>query len=170
MKLNELTLQEAEDKLGTYAGVKFKTASINNVETYIKNNKIPNPVPGDKLHTTLLYSRKHCPNYKPLTTYDAPLIGTPTEFDVWESQADNDGKKSRCLVLEYDCKGLDDRHSELMKEHDATYDYDEYKTHITLSYDVGDMDIKDLPKFTDDLEIDGEYSEDLNLTWAKDNV
>ena len=176
MRLSELTLKEAvkeaTDKLGTYAGVRFSTASINNVETYIKNNKIPNPVAGPKMHTTLLYSRKHCPKFEATEKYENPMVGKPTEFDVWESQPDedNDGKTARCLVLEYDCEELDQRHENLMGQHDATYDFPEYKTHITLSYDIGDMDIKDLPKFTDDLEIVGEYGEDLNTDWAKENA
>jgi len=39
-----------------------------------------------------------------------------------------------------------------MKEHGGTYDFDEYKPHITFSYDVAGMQCKDLPKFDEDIE------------------
>jgi 2'-5' RNA ligase len=57
-----------------------------------------------------------------------------------------------------------------MKKHDATYDFPEYKPHITLSYDIGDLDEKNLPdigKYVDEIGIDEEYGEDLDLNWAK---
>jgi len=176
MRLSEITIAEsileAEKNLkkGTYAGIRFSKDTIAAVKNYIKENDIPNAVAGSKMHTTLLYSRNHLPDYKAAGEYDTPMVGKPTVFNVWDSQEDDDGNKSRCLVLEYECSDLDKRHKELMDEHDATYDFPNYKTHITLSYDIGDRDIKDLPKFTDDLEIVSEYGEDLNLNWAKDNA
>jgi hypothetical protein len=54
-----------------------------------------------------------------------------------------------------------------MKLHKAEYDFDEYKCHITLSYDIGDFDYKKLnPKdFVKSIEVVKEYQEDLNLDW-----
>lgn len=176
MRLSELTISEtvtlveAKDKKGTYAGVRFSTATVNNIQKYIENNKIPNPVGSTKMHTTLLYSRKHCPDYEPAGDLDPPMIGKPTKFAIWPSQPDENGNPNNCLVLEYKCPDLVKRHKELMKEHDAEYDWDEYKTHVTFSYNVKDLDIKDLPTFEDDLEIANEYGEDLNLDWAKENA
>lgn len=176
MRLSEITIEEAikesekADKKGTYAGVRFGKDTIATLQDYIKENDIPNSVAGTKMHTTLLYSRKHCPGYEPTEKWDDPMIGKPTKFNVWDSQEDDNGEKSRCLVLEYKCEELDLLHEALMRELKATYDFPNYKTHITLSYDIGDRDIKDLPKFTDDLEIVGEYGEDLNLNWAKEHA
>ncbi len=164
MLLNEIKV----DKKGTYAGVRFSEGTKRAIEGYIKDNKIPNGIVPSKMHTTLLYSRKHLPDYNPTGKYDKPLIGTPTTFDVWKS-SNEDGNDTSCLVLEYDCPELVKRHKFLMDEHEATYDYPKYKTHITLSYDIGDMNIKDLPKFTDDIEIESEYKEDLDLSWSQNN-
>jgi len=75
-------------------------------------------------------------------------------------------------VLTYDCPELIDRHNALMKEHGATFDYDEFKPHVTLSYDVGrEFDTKKLPVADiGDINVIDEYSEELNLDWAKDNT
>lgn len=178
MRLDEITIataiKEAEekhgDKKGTYAGVKFSTASINNIQKYIENNNIPNAVPKNKLHTTLLYSRKHLPNYEPAGKLEPILTAKPSKFAIWPSQPDENGEPNNCLVLEYDCSDLTKRHKDLMKEHDGEYDWDDYKTHVTFSYNVKDLDVKDLPPFEDELEITEEYGEDLNLDWAKDNA
>ena len=168
MKSNEFII-EAKLK-GTYAGVHFGDDTKDAVDLYIKENGIPNATPTDKLHCTLLYSRKHCPNYEPLGQLEPMLRGKPGAFQVWEGQPDDDGNKPNCLIMEFDCVKLSARHKELMDEHDATYDFDEYKTHITFSYDIGEMDIKDLPEFTGPINIVEEYGEELDIDWAENNA
>lgn len=175
MKLFELQVTEAsateETGKGTYAAVKFSPSTVEMIAKYIKDNDIPNGTPDAKLHCTLLYSRKHCPDYEPAGKISPAWIGTPTHLDVWESKGKlRDEEPKRCLVLEFDCDELQKRHKELMKEHDATYDFPQYKTHVTLSYDIGEMDEKELPdvkKAIPKLEINDEYGEDLDLDWAK---
>jgi len=161
-----------KEKKGSYAGVRFDTATNKAIHKYIHDNKIPTSVRPDRLHSTLLYSRKYLPNYKPAGKLDKPLIGTPKSFEVWKTRppAGSDGKPTNCLVLKYSCPELETRHKELMKEHSAQYDYDEYYPHITLSYDIGDMNIKDLPDIKDtvkEIKIVEEYGEDLDLDWAR---
>jgi hypothetical protein len=59
-----------------------------------------------------------------------------------------------------------------MSDHKATYDFPKYEPHITLSYDIGDMDIKKLPNMFDTvpfINITTEYSEDLDLSWSQNN-
>lgn len=163
MKIEELL--EKKEK-GTYAGAHFSQQTMDDVEKYIKNNKIPNPIDAKKLHITILYSRKFLPDYKPAGEYEKPLGGKPVGFEVWKG-TDKDGEKNaNCLVQKFDCPELHKRHKELMDEHDATYDYDEYKTHFTLSYDIGDFDISDLPPYDGEIKIVDEYGEDLDLDWA----
>jgi 2'-5' RNA ligase len=164
MKLQDLFEKAAQ---GTYAGVYFSEQTKDAIEKYIKDNKIPNGVPRDKLHTTLLYSRKYLPNFKPRGQFAKPLEAEPLEFDVWQSTGD---APSRCLVLKISCPQLVDRHNHLMDKHKATYDFPEYIPHITLSYDIGDMEVDD---FTDvkaaipSVDIVQEYRETLDLDWAK---
>lgn len=156
-------------KQGTYAGVRFSQDTKDAVNKFLKDNNIPKPVNVEKLHTTLLYSRKHLPNYKPAGKLEAPLVGTPDELVVWKTQGDNGQEQSNCLVMKYTCPKLVQRHKDLMEEHDATFDYAEYNPHITLSYDIGDLDItklQDVKKTIRSVDIVEEYAESLSLDWA----
>lgn len=154
MKLSEVTNNE-DGKPGTYAGVRFDKRTVKSLEKYVKDNDIPNA--NDNWHTTLLYSRKHLPNYVPKEKYKPAMEGTPMALEVWPTQS---GKN--CLVINYSCSQLYQQHHKLMMKHGATYDFDEYKPHITLSYDVGDLDVDKLPQYKNKIKIVGEYREELD--------
>lgn len=163
-------LEILQKNKGTYAAVRFDKDTTAALAKYIVTNDLPNPISEDKMHCTLLYSRKFCPNYIPRGKIDPPWIGKPTKLEVWESRGD---EPKRCLVMKFKCKQLHDRHKELMEEHKATYDFPEYKTHVTLSYDIGDMDGSELPDISQaikELKIVKEYGEDLVLNWAENNT
>lgn len=157
MKLTEL----AKSK-GTYAAVKLSKTSQDALHQYAVDNKIPNPIPKEKMHITLLYSRRSCPNYVPRGQIDPPMIATVKDRDVFLSRPDADDA-TRCLVLKLDCLELFNRHLELMNEHNATYDFPLYTPHVSLSYDIGDLDYLTLPMFEGELEIVEEYAKDLDL-------
>jgi len=168
MKIKEILEEKRKTVRGIYAGVKPSQETKENLADYMEDNKIPLPVKADKLHTTILYSRKHLPNYKPAGKLDVPYVGKTVGFTVWKTTPeDPNEEKANCLVLKFKCPALVKRHEELMKEHGATFDYDKYETHITLSYDIGDLDVSKLPEVDFDLEFDTEYLEELNLNWAK---
>jgi len=170
MRLTEL---KNNKKPGTYAAVQFDDTTVEKLQEFMKNNNIPNKITPKKMHCTLLFSQKHLPNYKPLGKLDPPLEGKPSKFEVWQSQPDENGDKANCLILGFDCKDLVNRHLKLMDEHDATFDYDEFKPHVTLSYDIGDMKIDELPKgpdVVDKILINNEYGNDLDPNWAKSST
>jgi len=154
MKLSEV--QKDDSKPGTYAGVRFGPKTKESIIKFIKDNKINNPVDTDELHTTLLYSSKHLPNYKAIGEYDIPMTGTPDGFECWDS---HDGSK-KILVMKYTCSALYQRHHKLMAEHGASYDFDQYVPHISLSYNFSG-DIKKLPTFDGVIDIVSEYQEVL---------
>jgi len=165
MKIKELL--EEKSKKGTYSGARFSKKTVDALVAFCKEHKIPKAIDGDHLHTTILFSRKFLPDYKAAGKYDEMIVAKPKQWNVWKtSPSDPNAEKTNCLVLETNCPALVERHKELMDEHGGTYDYDEYKTHLTLSYDIGDFDVKDLPLFDQDIEIEEEYQEDLNLDWA----
>ena len=147
-----MKLEEVSAKKGTYAGVRFSDETLENLAKYIEDNDIPNPT--RDFHTTLLFSRKVLPKYDP-TEYNEPLTGKFDGFELFD--------EGKALVLRFDCPELVKRHKELMDEHKATYDYDEYRPHVTLSYDASDVDIDELPKVKFPIEIEKEYKEELNL-------
>jgi len=167
MKLEEL--METEKEKGSYAGLRFSDGTKKAIKDYAIENKIPNRLASNKMHTTLLYSRKYLPDYEPAGKLEQPMLGKFDKFEIFHSQPDEEGKVANCLVMRYKCEEQTNRFDALMKEHKATFDFDEYKPHVTMSYDIGDMDIKDLPKFEGEIELVEEYGEDLDLDWAKNN-
>lgn len=171
MKLRQLF--EQKNQKGTYAGLRFDDESVDNIIAFINEHKVPNPVPRDKFHVTLLYSRKHLPNYKAAGKIDPPWVATPSELVVWQTKpTEHTPKPANCLVLKLECVPCLKRHDDLMTEHNATFDYDEYQPHVTLSYDIGKFDADKLPnpKSIGKLHINNEYQEELNLNWANDNT
>lgn len=161
MRLQEL--MEKKNEPGTYAGYKYDKDGVALLSKYAKDNELPNPLDPDKTHTTLLYSRKPCPDYKPLGKLDPPIKCKIKEMEVWPTQS-----KKNALVVTLDAPDMCKRHKTLMDEHEATYDFDEYKPHITLSYDIGDLDVDKLPQIRDTVEeIDAveEYHEELQDEW-----
>jgi len=155
---------------GTYAAVHFDEQTINKIQQFITDNNIPNGLAPNKMHCTLLYSRKHLPDYVRHGDINPPLKGTPTKLEKWPSQPDSEGNVSMCLVMKFDCPELVERHNFLMKEHNASFDFDKYTPHVTLSYDVAGMQVKDLSNIEDTVDsmtVVYEYGDDLNLDWAK---
>lgn len=146
---------------GTYAGVRFSEDTKNKIKKFIEDNNIINPVDINTLHTTLLYSKKYLPKYKSMGEIYPPWIGKPEKLKIWE----NYEKTKNILVLIFKCKELSKRHNYLMKEHKATYDFPQYISHITLSYDIGDLNIDNLyniNNYLKQIEIIHEYKETLS--------
>lgn len=152
---------------GTYAGVHFDQYTIRDLIILQDMLNVPNRLSPDKFHSTLLYSRKPLPAYVPFGAYLVPPTSNTNmfELDIFET---NSGKKA--LVLKYDCDFLSQRHKDLMELHQGTWDHPSFIPHITLSYDIGDADIKLGPvSFLSErkIVIVEEYGDDLNPEWSK---
>jgi len=168
MRLKDLLEKSTEEKPGTYAAASFDAESRKIISNYIKDNKIPNSTNVDKLHCTLLYSRAHIPNFKAMGEYSTPMKCIPNGLEIWKTQPDENGDRANCLVLKLKCPEFVARHKKLMKDHsEATYDYPEFKVHVTLSYSIGDMKIDDLPELSETLMLEKEYTTPLDTNWAK---
>lgn len=155
--------ESLQNKRGTYAGIKYDATTENKLKEFIEKNQIPNGN-GNDLHTTLLYSTRFLPLYEP-----------KVDVDYGEITFKRFRKFDNILVLELNAPGIVKRHNELMLEHDAVYDYEDYIPHITISYSADEID---------DSKLDGtfftynnfkfkaieEYSEDLDLNWQPQNI
>lgn len=167
MKLHELKQAYDAAKKGTYAGIRFDDNTKNALHDYMMENQIPNMLDRDQLHTTLLYSRIHCPKYQPAGT-DMHYVGTPGGFVLWDTSAPGGEGQTKCLVLKFDSPELTERHHALRREHGATHDYEDFNPHITLSYDIGNRSLNtlsDIRKHLSEIHMVEEYGEDLDWEW-----
>lgn len=150
-----------EEKSGTYVGVLFSSKTKEDIKKYIADNNIPNSINIAKLHTTLIYSRKNLPKFKAIGKLESPIIGKFDKFETWDTQ-----DKKRALVMKFISPELKNRNKEITDIHGATSDYPEYKVHLTLSYDLGEISLDNLPVYTGVIEIVEEYQERLDLDWT----
>lgn len=156
----------AEAKLGrgvkgTYVGVKYTDKSAKAFIEQMKALAVPNVIPIDKVHTTLMYSRVAVPA-EIQTDVNYAIPNQKVIPDVFLTST---GK--RALVLKLDDSWLPKRHTDLYNENpEATYDYDDYIPHVTASYDIGDWVVPfDEIVLDTPLVISGEYVEELDLDW-----
>lgn len=155
---------------GRYVGMHFTPETKEMLKKIIHDEKIPTAVPDEKMHSTIVYSRDNpVKDYEVSGKLEEPIEAKINSFDVFQSQ---EGKN--CLVAKLHAPDLEDRHNKA-KELGASYDYDEYIPHVTLSYDVGDVDdsfIDNLNKKYKGYQIfaDEEYDEPLDNTWVKNNA
>jgi hypothetical protein len=161
--MRKLHVIEEEDYLtpqpqeGLYVAAFFSEETNQAISDYLTTNNIPNPVAGASLHTTIVYSKVPVEGYEPQHSLEIPVNTTYSKLEVWETQTG-----TNCLVWSFFSPYLHIRFEEAMAA-GATYDFDEYKPHITLSYDIGDFDWRLLPKPTFPIVIAGEYAESLDL-------
>ena len=152
--------KKQEDK-GIYIAVKYNQTSSDEIIEFIDKYKIPSVLKSEDIHTTIIYSTKFAEiSELDDNMEDSEIVAYPKDFHIFETF-----DKKRALVLLLDCEYLNKRHEYLMSKYDLNYGYPEYIPHVTLSYDIGDFDMKTLkdaklPKF---LRILCEYQEDLNL-------
>ena len=155
MKLSEMNTETPfvfESKDITFAGIELSRSAENKILTYQEDNNIPNPNT-KKLHITLLYSRKYLPEYQAFG--EMSEMADPAGWDVFVHG------NNRALILRLDCPYLEERFKYLKDKHQASFDYEEYKPHITFSYDVGDFDEKTLPAFKHKIKMIKEYRRDF---------
>lgn len=156
---------------GTYAAVRYSKDTQDKIAKFVKELGIPNPLPASKLHTTVLYSRKFLKDLPQETTkFKHPLTATMNGFDVWKTRPDDGSDPTDCLVIKLESAALTVLHNVLMDLHKATYDFESYTPHISLSYDIADFQTSKLSsrmKEFGNLEIVEFYVEELDLNWSK---
>ena len=172
-RLNPEKNCECEDKLkceckeikeditnsGTYVAVKWS----NHIGGYLREvfKDIPNLVQEDDFHSTLVYSRVEFNHITSNKYYEAKF----KNFRIFEDRR----TLKKVLVMELESPDLTNRHNEIYRNNPkATYDFDSYIPHVTVSYDVEDFDLDLLSKYEQIMNdfhfVDGtEYTEFLDL-------
>lgn len=145
----------SKSDVGTYAAVRFTEDTLDIIEDIQKVLNIFDPVPRNKIHSTICFSRVFVP-FRPIEK--EMDVGTTGKLTVFE----HNGK--RALVLLLDSPYLQERHEYAMAL-GATFDFPTYSPHITLSYDIGATEIPPVSVSGNPLRSSTEYVEDLDLDW-----
>lgn len=145
-KVRMMTFRQMVDRMnhadGTYVSARCSQPTKTSVAEWIEQNNITNPVDTNTLHCTIVYSRRGAPD---LASYPYPetIKAQPKCLSIFPTAS---GKK--CLVIELEDSELNTTHDKIHNEYDVTYDYDDYKPHVTVSYDYdGGIEHLQLPTF-----------------------
>lgn len=154
---------------GRYIGIRFTPDTKEKLKQIIHSEEVPNKIDPSDFHSTVVYSREsNIPGYEVSGKLETPIDAVIDSFDIFPSQ---DGKN--CLVVKLQAPDLEDMHKKT-KEHGASYDFDEYIPHVTLSYDAGEWSQEDLDKLTQKykgtkLYGDEEYDSEIIDNWFEKN-
>lgn len=148
MKYSELVESK---KSGIYVAVNFSDETCDAIAKMQAQLNVPKPLAKSSLHCTIVYSKTDI-EWEAAGKIDehADIVG----FEIFKTRSQDTDEN--VLVLLIKSKYLDARHEE-SNELGASYDFPEYKAHITLSYNVGDFKIDNLPVPDFDIEIVEEY-------------
>ena len=121
-------------EIGTYVSVKYSILTTSLLSRWMEIKKIPNPVSQEKLHTTVLYSRKQLDK-----EHHVNISKTQLEVRSWRFSPDRldifgEGQE-QILVLRIKAPELIWIHDGLIYN-GGTHDFPLYDPHITLSYDI----------------------------------
>lgn len=147
-------------KDGIYISVDVDGFTQENLNQYMKEN-LKGIQKSKSLHCTLIFSQK--PLKEEVETEEYSTSGTFKYFSLF-------GPEKDVLVIELDCEKLIERNKELVEKYGFISDFDEYKPHLTLAYNVPkDFDINTLPGIDFKINFHNEHVEPLKLDW-KDSV
>jgi hypothetical protein len=154
-----MKLQDIAQKKGTYVGLRVIEPSSSQMYDHAKKIgvDIKQSSKERRLHTTVIYSTKRCPNL-----VAEPKIIHEAEFVSYDLFSSSDGAK--VLVVKLNAPSVVARHLALMAEHNAVYDFPTFQPHISLSYDYKG-DILSLAPIDFPILLSQEYIEDLNVDW-----
>ena len=155
MKLDQL---KPTSSRGTYVGLRVLDpgSSMLYLHCEAAGIKVKKSMFDRRLHTTVIYSRKHCPT---LVANDAIHDCAFSGYDIFSG---GDGKN--VLVVKLNAPSVTARHIKLMADHGATYDHPVFIPHITLSYDYHSSTTVGIPTFDFPIYLGEEYVEELDLS------
>lgn len=159
MQINHLTNSGG----GTYIGCRYDDASEKIIKSLADSLGIATFNPAT-MHTTLIYSSKPGsanPGFEKIVVNG---VATVVCLEIFKSR-----QNTNVLVARLDSPFLSSYHHQYMSEFEYSYDHDEYKPHITLSYAYMSDEAPAIPDvfYNKRLSVSEIYYEPLNLNWVK---
>ena len=113
------------------------------------------------LHVTLAYSEAPVDWFEVGAAWEDEIIvkGGPRMLQRFDGGA---------VVIEFAYRSLNWRHEQIV-EAGASWKWDEYRPHITISFNAGDVDVENLPAYEGDIKLGPEIFRQIDPNW-KANV
>jgi 2'-5' RNA ligase len=126
------TLQQfAKHKDGTYVSMDLSDESRALLDNFVEMSLgLTERVDPSTYHITVIYSRTPVPTAEHIAGMSTTTTASVNGYEIFPTK--NDGK---CLVMRLEFSFANALNSKLTQE-GATSDYDQYKPHLTLAYDM----------------------------------
>ncbi len=123
--------QYARHKDGTYVSMDLSNGCKDILDHFVEMNLgLSERVDKSTYHITIIYSRTPVPSAENYAGSTTDIEATVSGYEVFPTK--NDGK---CLVMRLDFPYANMLNKQLTAE-GATSDYDSYKPHMTIAYDI----------------------------------
>ncbi len=123
--------QYARHKDGTYVSMDMSNGCKDILDHFVEMNLgLSERVDKSTYHITIIYSRTPVPSAENYAGSTTDIEATVSGYEVFPTK--NDGK---CLVMRLDFPYANMLNKQLTAE-GATSDYDSYKPHMTIAYDI----------------------------------
>jgi hypothetical protein len=139
--------------------VQRKVLNAPDIIEWAKSQGFKTTLSPDDMHVTLAYSRVPIDW---VTAYDD--MSAPIRVVGGERKVEILGDKG-AVVLRFDCDELFDRWQSFM-DVGASWDYEGYHPHITLTYDIGDVDLENLESYDGPIVLGEELFSVLDENWS----
>ena len=119
--------------MGVFIGLNLSEESKESIKNLQEGINLPFSVKKEDLHCTLFTSKDDF-------SYEAEEFGHPIEINEVRIGKIKTQKGVDCLALFFDCDELKTKHEFIQAKYGVTPYYKDFKLHVTLSYDCGDID------------------------------
>lgn len=151
-----------------YAQVKVLEPSSISLTKFVRHCNLLRDSEDDQqsFHSTILVTNQYA--YCTID-YDTVHFAKPIGYQIFQTRFGNN-----CLVLLLSAPSLIQRHNELKKLHNVSHSFGNYCPHITLAYDVDDLDCQSLPPYEETIILgdemilpDGTIKTKCETKWTK---
>lgn len=157
---------------GTFVAVKLRDDSVRVLYDYAVRHNIPNLLDPNEYHCTILNSTSRITEQLGQYDLSPSWVAIPSSFAVFT--ANFGGKTTKCCVLTLVLPEASDLRKDLHATNDLGEPFYIYEPHITLSYDIGDFDVKSLPSLEgiSELHLSTVYIEERKpyATWKNNRI
>lgn len=120
-----------------FIGLKLSQQCLDNIHNFQQCIGLENPVKKEDLHCSLFVS---------VNDFDYEFEDVSLNVEVTDIKIGKIKTQSGvdCLALFFNSKELEHKHNAIQHKYNAFHAYDDFKLHITLSYDCGDINVSQI--------------------------
>ena len=150
--------------MGLFVGLKLSVEDATKIESFQKKIKLNSSVKKEDLHCTLFATVDNFPyvseDFKPIKIKDISLGKIKTQKGV------------DCLAIFFESDVLKEKYHNIIDTHKVQPYYADFKLHVTLSYDCGDLDIEkiNINDYFDGIHLIKEYTQPLHFETDRRNT